>query len=145
MSMNLTGRIMSFLGLSESARTEINKEIDLFEAVTAHVAWKHRLEDFLNGRSSETLEAHIVCMDNRCTLGKWIHGSGKARLGDYSSFKELEGEHAKFHFHASKVIEAHHGGDSAQAAHILSGEFAKQSKKTVDCITQLHMQVTGSA
>lgn len=143
MIMSLTGKFLSLLGLTAQARVEVQREINPFEAVEAHVAWKRRLVNYLEGRSEEKLEAHHVCLDNRCTLGKWIHGAGKARLGDYPIFQQLMDEHAKFHYYASKVIEAHDAGDDATARSLLDGDFAHQSKKTVNCITHLHMQIEG--
>lgn len=144
MIMGLTGKFLSIFGLSDSARTEIKREIDFFQAVEAHVAWKRRLSDYLNGTSVETLEPDMVCQDNQCALGKWIHSAGRARLGEYPAFQALITEHALFHMHAAKVIEAHQAGDDARAQQLLGNDFARQSKRTVDCITQLHMEVDGS-
>ncbi|GAB4124785.1 MAG: hypothetical protein Fur0040_06780 [Sideroxydans sp.] len=141
--MGLTGKFLAMLGLSDQVRAEISREINLFEAVEAHVAWKRRLVEYLEGRSSEKLEAHHVCLDNRCVLGKWIHGPGKVRLGEYPVFQQLVDEHAKFHYYASKVIEAHDAGDDRLSRQLLDNEFAHQSKKTVNCITRLHMQIEG--
>ena len=68
--------------LTSSQRDEIRHEINLFEAMQAHANWKKRLHDYIEGKSTEDLQPHQVGMDYRCVLGKWIHGSGKARFGD---------------------------------------------------------------
>lgn len=129
--------------MSEEVREEVRREINFFEAVEAHVAWKQRLVSYLQGASQEKLEPHVICADNRCTLGKWIHGSGKARFSEIPLFRQLTDEHAKFHYHAAQVVEAHQAANPALAEKLLSEDFARQSKKTVDCLTRLHAQVSG--
>ncbi len=136
-------KIVSLFSLSSSQRDEIRREINLFEAMQAHAMWKKRLQDYVEGNSAEDLQAHHVGMDNRCVLGKWIHGSGKGRFGDEPLFQQLEEEHAKFHFHASKVVEAHHAGDKELTAKLLSDNFAEQSRKTVNCLAKLNAIVEG--
>ncbi len=131
------------LGLTQSQRDEIRAEINLYDAIKAHMAWKIRLMDYLEGRSTEDLQPHHICVDNRCDLGKWIHGPGKARLGEQALFQQLVEEHAKFHYHASKVVEAHQGGDAGLAHKILAGGFAEQSRNTVNCLARLNAIMEG--
>jgi hypothetical protein len=135
--------VLAVLGLTQSQRDEIRSEINLYDAVQAHTAWKKRLLDYLEGSSAEELHPHHICVDNRCELGKWIHGAGKARLGDQPLFLQLVEEHAKFHYHASKVVEAHQAGDTALAQSILAGSFAEQSRSTVTCLAKLNAIVEG--
>jgi chemoreceptor zinc-binding protein len=143
MSSGFAAKIMSVLGFTEAAREEVRREINFFEAVEAHLAWKRRLDEFLAGRSDEDLKPEVICQDNRCVLGKWIHGPGKTRLGEYPLFRQLIDEHSRFHYHASKVVEAHQAGDQARAAKLLQEEFARQSKRTVACLAKLHAEVEG--
>lgn len=142
--MGFITALRSMVGLGIEVRAEIRREINLYEAMEAHLSWKLRLSDYLQGRSTEELHPHNICVDNRCTLGKWIHGPGKARFSEVELFQRLMDEHAKFHYHAAKVVEAHQAGNQPLAEKILAEEFAKQSKKTVDCLTKLHMQVMGN-
>ncbi len=135
--------VLAMFGVTQSQRDEIRKEINLFDAVQAHMAWKKRLMDYLEGRSSEDLQPHNICVDNRCELGKWIHGPGKARLGEQPLFQQLVDEHAKFHYYASKVVEAHQAGDSPLALTILAGSFTEQSRSTVNCLAKLNAIVEG--
>ena len=135
--------VLAMFGVTQSQRDEIRKEINLFDAVQAHTAWKKRLMDYLEGRSKEDLQPHNICVDNRCELGKWIHGPGKARLGEQPLFRQLVDEHAKFHYYASKVVEAHQAGDVSLALTILAGSFAEQSRSTVNCLAKLNAIVEG--
>lgn len=135
--------VLAMFGMTQSQRDEIRSEINLYDAVQAHTAWKKRLMDYLEGRSTEDLQPHNICVDNRCELGKWIHGSGKVRLGEQPLFQQLVDEHAKFHYHASKVVEAHQAGDAALAQKLLAGSFAEQSRSTVNCLAKLNAVVEG--
>jgi len=139
----LTGKFLSLFRLKPEEREAIHREISFFEAVEAHVAWKRRLNDYLLGNSQEKLEPHQVSVDNRCTLGKWIHGPAAARFGEFPLFLELVDQHARFHLVAAKVLEAYQNGDEALAIRLLYGDFARQSKETVDCILKLHAFVEG--
>jgi chemoreceptor zinc-binding protein len=143
MSSGFAAKVMSMLGFTEAAREEVRREINFYEAVEAHLAWKRRLDEYLSGRSDEDLRPEVICQDNRCVLGKWIHGAGKARLGGYPLFHQLIDEHSKFHYHASKVVEAHQAGNQPLAAKLLQEDFLKQSKRTVACLAKLHAEVQG--
>jgi hypothetical protein len=141
--MGLIAALSSMFGMSRQVRAEVQREINFYEAVEAHLKWKIRLTDYLTGQSTEELLPQHICQDNRCVLGKWIHGSGKIRFGEIELFQQLTEEHAKFHYHASKVVEAHQAGNALLAEKVLHEDFAIQSKKTVDCLTKLHIKVTG--
>jgi Chemoreceptor zinc-binding domain len=144
MSSGFAAKFMSMLGFTAAAREEVRREINIYQAVEAHLAWKRRLDDYLAGRSAEELKPEVICQDNLCVLGKWIHGPGKTRLGEYQLFRQLIDEHSKFHYHASKVVAAHQAGDQALATKLMQEDFLKQSKKTVACLAKLHAEVEGN-
>ncbi|MDO8989882.1 MAG: CZB domain-containing protein [Sideroxyarcus sp.] len=137
-------KMLSAFGLTKAQREEVQREINLYEALKAHTDWKKRLMEYLDGRSDEVLHPHEICVDNRCALGKWIHGPGKARFGEQPLFLNLVEEHAKFHYQASKVVEAHQAGKAALALQILSQDFAEQSRKTVSSLSKLNAIVEGT-
>lgn len=136
-------KMFSMLSLTSSQRDEIRHEINLYKAIEAHSAWKKRLHDYIEGGSGEDLQPHQVGVDNRCELGKWIHGPGKEHFEEELLFKQLEEEHAKFHYHASKVVEAYQAGDTALAGKLLSESFTEQSRKTVNCLAKINAMVEG--
>ncbi len=141
--MSLMAAVWGFVGMRSEDREQVRREINFFEAVEAHVAWKRRLGDYLNGRSDEQMNSQYICRDNLCVLGKWIHGPGKTRFNKIELFRQLLEEHAEFHKQAALVVEAHQAGKTAQAESMLADGFARQSKKTVDCLVKLHAQVEG--
>ena len=125
-----------FKGASKS-RSEIDiardalNDLDVQAAMTSHENWKNRLQAYLDGTSQEVLDANLICFDNRCTLGKWIHSSGKAKLGQYPGFTALMSHHKMFHFAASNIVALQSRGKTAEANAILKGQFAQFLKSVV--------------
>ncbi len=126
------------LGLKHKQDQEPAQVINLYDAVLAHSAWKKRLLDYVEGCSKEDLQPDKIRADNLCVLGKWIQGDGKVQFGEQPVFIRLVEEHAKFHHHASLVVEAHRNGDTRLALEILASSFDEQSRKTVNCLAKLN-------
>jgi hypothetical protein len=70
-------------------------------------------------------------------LGKWIHGSGKAKLGQYPGFTALMSHHKMFHFAASNIVALQSRGKTAEADVILKGQFAQFSKSVMGDLNAL--------
>jgi hypothetical protein len=101
-------------------------------AIEAHLRWKTRLSDLVNGRSNEAIDADALARDDKCVLGQWIHSVGDARYGSNPEFTALRSLHAAFHRHAGDVARMAHGGNHAQARTLLdTGPYAKASVQVV--------------
>jgi Chemoreceptor zinc-binding domain len=116
-------------------------DLDIQVAISAHENWKNRLQAYLDGTSKEVFDANVVCFDDRCDLGKWIHSSGKAKMGQYPGFTALMSHHKMFHFAASNVVALQSRGKTAEADVILKGQFAQFSKSVVDDLRALSAMV----
>lgn len=127
----------------ELVRKDVIKDIDFYKAIQAHVMWKRRLQDYIDGVSSEELNHKEVCLDSKCALGKWIHGSGKVHLGSEPIFEDLKDKHALFHFEAGKVVELVQSGDKGAAQRVVDGDYNKVSNEVVHMITQLNKVFNG--
>ena len=112
------------------AQSALN-DLDIPFAVSAHENWKNRLQAYLAGTSKEVFDANVICFDDRCDLGKWIHSTGKARLGQYPGFTALMSHHKMFHFAASNVVALQRRGKTAEADVILNGQFTQFSNSMV--------------
>lgn len=131
--------LKDFLGLgSATHRKEVSEKIaaataglDLQTAIAAHENWKVRLEAFLEGRSTEKFVPEEICFDNRCDLGKWIHGPGKARIGTFAGFTALLDHHKMFHYAASNVVALAQAGKHEDARHMLDVQFSDYSRDVV--------------
>ena len=137
------GKIIAAFGGSKSEPEEITQVINMYDAMLAHAAWKKRLNEYLEGRSKESLEPRNIGVDHACMLGKWIYSDGRAQFGDQPAYTKLVEEHARFHQHAAQVVEAHQVGDTQLAREILTGIFEEQSRRTVTCLTRLNALVEG--
>lgn len=116
----------------DSATAEaILAEIDIDTAIAAHENWKVRLQNYLNGKSDEELKAEVVCLDDRCALGQWLHGPGRMRLGSYPAFSVLIARHKYFHMQASTVLALSQAGDKTKAAQLLDGGYRHASNQVM--------------
>jgi hypothetical protein len=51
--------------------------------------WKGRLQNYVDGTSKEQLDPMIICRDDQCALGKWIHGPALQYFCDGEGFYKL--------------------------------------------------------
>jgi hypothetical protein len=111
------------------------------EAITAHVRWKMRLEECLNGTSKETLDPMTICRDDQCVLGKWIYGPALRYFSNSGEFQQLRTDHAQFHFLAGNVVKKAQENDRAGATALMTNEYSQVSNKVVRALTELNKQV----
>ncbi len=50
---------------TDSQKAQIREEINMLDAINAHVTWKVRLQNYLNGSSTEELDATAICRDDQ--------------------------------------------------------------------------------
>lgn len=89
---------------------------DFDQAVIAHQQWKADFERAIraggNGFDPET-----VRLDDRCQLGQWLHGAGKAAMNSSTAHGMLIDIHAEFHLAAARVLELARAGRIGDAAY----------------------------
>lgn len=91
------------------------KGLNMKEALDAHTAWTHRLQDKIDGSSSEDLDIAKVAADGNCPLGQWIHGDAKQHFHHMVEYEELKRVHANFHLDCGKVLNDVQNGDGSEA------------------------------
>lgn len=123
--------------LDAAAAAAVLAEIDIDTAIAAHENWKLRLQNYLEGKSSEDLKAEVVCLDDRCDLGKWLHGPGQMRLGAYPAFSMLVARHKYFHLQASSVVALAQSGDKNKASQTLGSSYRHASNQVVLLLKEL--------
>ena len=106
------------------------------DAIAAHIKWKVRLNQFIDGSSTEKLSSATICKDNLCDLGKWIYGDG-AQYKTKAQYNDLVKKHANFHVCAADVVKKVEGNDKTGAKTLLGSAFAAASKETVTAIMEL--------
>ena len=135
------GFFSSLFSLGEDKKASIKDEINIMDAINAHIKWKIRLESYLNGSSEEKLDPQIVCRDDQCVLGKWIHGPALKHFQDDSGFMTLRDDHAQFHVVAGSVVTNIQGNNKAAAEILMKGEYVSASRKVVHALTELNKQI----
>jgi len=125
------------MGLDAKTAAAVLDEIDIDTAIAAHENWKLRLQNYLNGQSTEDLRPEFICMDDRCDLGKWLHGPGTRRLGKYPTFSVLIARHKFFHLQASNVVAMAQANQKEEATKVLEGSYRHASTQVVLLLKEL--------
>jgi methyl-accepting chemotaxis protein len=126
------------LALADKTAKQATTHFD--DAIAAHIKWKIRLGQFIDGTGTEKLDSNVVCQDNQCALGKWIYGDGTA-YKNAVHYGELQTEHANFHRCAGDVVRKVENKDLTGAKSILAGEFVDAAKGTVSAIMALKGEI----
>ncbi len=124
-------------GLDAATAKAVLAELDIDSAIAAHVNWSARLNAVIKGTSTEELHPDVVCLDDRCDLGKWLHGPGRERLGKYPAFSVLVARHQHFHREASAVLVLAQSGDQPRAEQRLHSGYRHASTQVVLLLKEL--------
>lgn len=128
----------SVFSLSDHENAGIDDEINVPDAITAHVSWKVRLQKYIDGKSDENLDPMSVCRDDQCALGQWIHGPATQRFHTNKAFHTLRSHHAQFHYVAANIVRYMQEGDKAGAQALLKGEYSRVSHHVMMMLLELN-------
>lgn len=78
-------------------------------AVAEHLAWKIMFEETVH-KGGAGLEVGAVEVDNRCTLGRWLHYQAPKSVSNPIALRMLLEVHAEFHRSAASVLALAHAG-----------------------------------
>ncbi len=112
--------------------------LNMRTVIDAHMAWRKRLADVIEGRSAEQAEVGQVGRDNACALGKWLRGEARVRFERLPEYTELRKVHADFHAAAAEVLAKHRDGDAAGAQALLKGVLRALSDRVQLDIIRLY-------
>ncbi|MDP2879368.1 MAG: CZB domain-containing protein [Sulfuricella sp.] len=125
-----------------AADTVSSTGIDFMAAIEAHVRWKARLENYIDGTTTEKLDVEVVGMDNQCPLGKWIYGAGGDKYNANPLFQEIRESHADFHKCSAGIMRQADTGDKEGAIEALHhGEHFKLSQRIKVKLARLHIEL----
>ncbi|MDD4963613.1 MAG: CZB domain-containing protein [Gallionella sp.] len=117
----------TLMPVAEDANQEI-AGLNFKTAIEAHLKWKVRLMDVIDGTSTEVINPNIVSHDDQCVLGKWLNGEGERQFKNQPEFQKVVTAHSYFHRCAGHTLALALDGKNQEAAtEITSGEFAKAS------------------
>lgn len=129
-------------GLFKKEELEESRELNFLSAVEAHMRWRRRLEAYIRGVSSEHLDPEVICRDDACVLGQWIHGLGGEHYGRYPLFRELRQTHAQFHTCAGEIVRVADAGQTDEAMELLEkGDYSKTSHTVRSQLARLSREI----
>lgn len=118
------------------------KPFDFNSAKKAHIDWKMKLTKYLE-KPDGSIDHNIVCRDNACVLGKWIHGDDSVAYRNIAPalFDSLRDSHADFHKCAGDVVLLINQNNSKGAEKLLSsdGKYISISDRTVSLIEEMRL------
>jgi hypothetical protein len=128
---------------TDSQKAQIRQELNVMDAINAHVRWKVRLQAYLNGTSTEELDPAVICRDDQCALGKWIHGPALKHFEGNETFHQLRTDHAEFHLIAGDVVNHVQANERPAAEALMDNEYKYASRRVVQALTELDQHVNG--
>jgi len=116
--------------------------LDIDKVIAAHAQWKTKFRAAITRK--EQLNATDIGRDDLCELGRWIHGTGKIRLGQDAGFVQLLNEHRQFHHCAGAVARTINQRRWEQALQMIEGqsEFGHASQQVTATLSRMKAQVS---
>ena len=114
--------------------------MDWMRTINTHTLWKKRLQNLLDGASTETLDPAVIGTDNNCELGQWIYGEGQAYRQE-AKFEEVRLMHADYHRLAAEIVSIHQSGYPEAAITLLNGDYARLCERLKHRILGLSIQL----
>jgi len=122
----------------DSRRAEtVLASLDIDAAINAHERWKARIMDYLEGRSTESMDPAVLREGDRSALGRWLHGVGAATMGHRPAFALLMARHQYFHGQAANMVELAQQGEWDKAVQVLNGGYRHGSSQVVLLLKEL--------
>jgi hypothetical protein len=125
--------------ISAGAMTDYSEQIT--KALTAHGAWKHRLNQAIAAGTSEFTVVQTQA-DNRCDFGRWLY-SLPADLRSTNLAINIQRLHAAFHAEAARILDLALRGQKQEALKALesSGAYSHTSGQLVLALRQRERQL----
>jgi methyl-accepting chemotaxis protein len=115
-------------------------EFSFTDARMAHLAWRQRVRDFLDGKSTLTEKEAVSHRD--CRVGKWLYEEGAAER--YKNLQEMQSmlkEHEELHRLIKEIVRIKTAGQ-VDAAEYLFKEIDPLSHKIVQHLKALESKVS---
>ncbi len=134
-------RIGGLFGLLSNSEKKILQEMSIGDVIDAHQKWKAWLQDYVDGKSKEELDAAQIGRDDLSLVGKWIHGPATEHFQHLGAFFTLRAMHAQFHMIAGEVVQKVQDGNRAAALELVNTKLLRTSHKVVHALIELDKQL----
>lgn len=112
--------------------------MSLVEVMNAHANWKSRLNQFIAGTLTYSLDPEMLAQADDTELGRWIIQSDSLKMSDErrSLIKQLHQANAELHQAASTIARHIHAGDQAGIAND-NEQFLSASRQVMMLLREL--------
>ncbi|MDH5217055.1 MAG: methyl-accepting chemotaxis protein [Gammaproteobacteria bacterium] len=128
-SVKLAGISMTLSNLVGSIALRDTKGLDLSTAKAAHLNWKTRLRDFLDGKEALTTEQAVS--HRHCDFGKWYYSEGLKNYGHLGPIVDVEKPHEELHKLIKNIVELKSAGK------------VKEAEKAYQKVAEISGQIVG--
>ena len=136
----MLGTFGGWLGKSANKKSADQIGVSIMDAHNAHIKCKVSFQSYLDSTLPAHLDERVICRDDRCELGKWIHGSEFNHLKMHGEFYTLRSIHAQLHVVAGNVVEKIKQKDRAAAIELFDNQYSSVSRKVMQAVTELYKQ-----
>lgn len=112
--------------------------LDVHAALEGHLRLRKRLLACADGQCDSRLNAENLCFDDRCTLGRWLHGPAREQLGKHRGFCDLLEQHRMFHIAASNVVALSRAGKLARSHDMAQVQLEAFSNGVLKRLNAMH-------
>lgn len=130
-------RLGDMLGLVTDADNKMLARMTIAEVVDAHIQWKLKLQNYIDGKGGEEIDPIIFSNPDMSTTGKWTTLQASGNLSDYNTFFTLRAKMEQCHHLAGEAVKKVQEGDRAAAAAIIKDRFTKTSQELVFALAAL--------
>lgn len=116
--------------------TSTEAKFDIAAVKTAHLKWRNRLEEALQGKQS--LSPEEVANHHSCEFGRWYESADAKTLQSNKSFTAVGRYHEKVHTLAQKLVKVMSQGDKKKAQEIMP-QFEDARIKLFDALDELYL------
>lgn len=114
----------------------------LYNAVGNQINSKTRLLKYLDGADRDVLDPEMLCSEDQCALGQWIHGDG-LQYGHIPAFNALKELHGNLHKCTTDVLMKSDSGERQAATGIFQSEYIRLSKRITHTLVRLNSILNG--
>ena len=128
------------LNTAEKRENRTEEVFDLKAVLASHQVWKDTLQEDL-AHEAEALNPAIVINDQVCSLGRWLHGTGKQAYASLPEYKAAVSAHAAFHRSACCAVVERQTDNAPATVNLLEKKFHAASHKNRVALVSLFFKV----
>jgi hypothetical protein len=128
------------IGQGKNNQTTVKNSASIMDVHNAHIKCKVFFGNYLNSTPAKHLNQAEICRDDRCELGRLIHGASLDPFKMHGAFYTLRSIHAQLHIVAGNIVQLIQSNDRAAATRLFDDNYSAVSRKVSQAVTELYKQ-----